>query len=178
MKFTETPIGGAFVIDLDRVEDERGFFARSWCEEEFRANGLNPRIVQCNVSYNRHKGTLRGMHFLDQPYQETKLVRCTMGEIHDVIIDLRPGSAAFLRTFGVELSAANRRMLYVPEGCAHGFVTVTDEAEVFYQMGQRHVPGAGNGVRWNDPAFGIEWPIEPIVVSMRDASWPLWGANA
>jgi dTDP-4-dehydrorhamnose 3,5-epimerase len=171
--FNETPLAGAFVIDVDRRHDERGFFARTWSEEEFRERGLNPRIVQCSVSFNDRRGTLRGMHYQEEPHGETKLVRCTAGAIHDVIVDLRPDSPTFRRSFAAELSAENRRMLYIPKSFAHGFITLTDAAEVFYQMGNSYQADAARGLRWNDPKLGIDWPLQPVVMNRRDAEWPL-----
>jgi dTDP-4-dehydrorhamnose 3,5-epimerase len=172
MTFTATPLAGAFVIDPEPIEDERGFFARSFCVEEFRARGLNPRVVQCNVSFNRRRGTVRGLHYQRAPHGEAKLVRCTAGALYDVIVDLRPDSPTMQRHFAIELSARNRRMLYIPEGCAHGFQTLEDGTEVFYQMSAPYTADATAGVRWNDPAFGIEWPLEVTVISERDRSYP------
>jgi dTDP-4-dehydrorhamnose 3,5-epimerase len=168
MKFARTQLEGALVIDIERLEDERGFFARSWCEREFREHGLNPRLAQCSISFNRQRGTLRGMHFQAAPHEEAKIVRCTGGAIYDVIIDLRPGSPTFTRWIGVELSAENRRMLYVPEGCAHGFQTLIDDSEVFYQISEFYAPESARGVRWNDPRFGITWPLEVAAMSDKD----------
>ncbi len=172
MIFAETELGGAFIIDLEQREDDRGFFARSWDENEFRDHGLNPRIVQCNVSFNHHAGTLRGMHFQNAPHAEAKLIRCTMGAILDVIIDLRPDSPTFKRWIGVELTAENRRSLYVPEGFAHGYQTLADGTETFYQVSEFYAPGVEGGVRFDDPVFAIEWPREITVISPKDASWP------
>jgi dTDP-4-dehydrorhamnose 3,5-epimerase len=172
--FTETPLVGAFLIDLEPVADERGFFARSFCRREFTAHGLNPDIAQCNISLNRRRGTLRGMHWQAAPHQEAKLIRCTHGAIHDVIIDLRPGSPTFAAHIAATLTAADRRMLYVPEGFAHGFVTLEDDTEVFYQMSEFYAPECSHGVRYDDPAFAISWPIEILVVSDRDRSYPDW----
>jgi dTDP-4-dehydrorhamnose 3,5-epimerase len=172
MKFTETPLSGAYVLSLEPIEDERGFFARSWCHEKFLAHGLNPSLQQCNISFNRKKGTLRGMHFQVAPYEEAKLVRCTMGAIYDVIIDLRPGSATFCKWFSVELSASNHSMLYVPEGFAHGFQTLQDDTEVFYQMSQVYSANCARGVRWNDAAFSIAWPDDERVISPKDQEFP------
>lgn len=171
MLFTETDLKGAYIVDLERREDERGFFARSWCAEEFENTGLNPRLFQCNVSFNKKQGTLRGMHYQVEPYAEAKLVRCTMGIIYDVIIDLRPGSPTFKTWFGVELSAENRRALYVPVGFAHGFQTLVDNAEVFYQMSEFFHPQCARGIRWNDPVFDIKWPIETPILSPRDREY-------
>jgi dTDP-4-dehydrorhamnose 3,5-epimerase len=169
--FTETDLPGAYVIDLERREDERGFFARAWCEDEFRDHGLSTRVVQCNVSFNRTRGTLRGMHFQQAPNAEAKLVRCTTGAIHDVIIDLRPESSTYMRWLGAELTGENRRMLYVPEGFAHGYQTLSDDTETFYQVSEFYAPQAEGGVRWDDPAFGIEWPLEVSLISEKDARW-------
>ncbi|MCC7188728.1 MAG: dTDP-4-dehydrorhamnose 3,5-epimerase [Anaerolineales bacterium] len=172
MLFSETKLKGAYLIDLERREDERGFFARSWCADEFGKLGLYTRLAQCNVSFNLKKGTLRGMHFQAEPYPEAKVVRCTMGAIYDVIVDLRPDSPTFKQWVGAELSAENRRALYVPEGFAHGFQTLTDNSEVFYQMSEFFHPECARGVRWDDPAFGIEWPVGEPIISMRDREYP------
>jgi dTDP-4-dehydrorhamnose 3,5-epimerase len=172
MVFTPTDLAGAFIVDLERREDERGFFARSWCQREFETHGLNPRVVQCNVSRNHRKGTLRGMHYQDAPHAEVKLVRCTAGAIYDVIVDLRPHSSTFRRSVGVVLSAENLRALYVPENFAHGFLTLTDDAEVFYQMSESYEPAAARGIRWDDPAFGISWPEPITIISERDRTYP------
>jgi len=174
LKFEETPLRGAWVVDLAPIEDERGFFARSFCEKEFSERGLNPRVVQCNVSFNRRRGTLRGMHYQAAPHEEAKLVRCTQGAVWDVIVDLRPGSPTFKRWYGAELSAANRRAFYVPEGMAHGFQTITEDAEVLYQMAASFRPESARGVRWNDPAFAIQWPIADPFMSERDRAFPLF----
>jgi dTDP-4-dehydrorhamnose 3,5-epimerase len=169
--FTETQLKGAFTIELERIEDERGFFARTWCQHEAEAVGLKPRWVQCNLSFNRVKGTLRGMHYQAAPHAEAKLIRCTMGAIYDVIIDLRPESATCQQHIGIVLTAQNREMLYVPEGFAHGFLTLEDNTEVFYQMSEFYAPECARGVRWNDPAFGIQWPADVQVISDRDRSF-------
>jgi dTDP-4-dehydrorhamnose 3,5-epimerase len=171
MRFQPAALPGACLVELEVVSDERGFFARSWCAEEFQAHGLVPRLMQCNVSFNARRGTLRGMHYQAVPHAEAKLVRCTMGAVYDVIVDLRPSSASFCRWFGVELTARNRLALYVPEGCAHGFQTLADESEVFYQMSEVYVADAARGVRWNDPAFGIRWPLPDPILSPRDAAF-------
>ena len=172
MIFTETKLAGAFVIELERHTDERGFFARTFCWQEFEAHGLKAEVAQCNVSFNKRKGTLRGMHYQAPPFAEAKLVRCTAGSIYDVIIDLRPASATFKRHFAVELSAENHRMLYIPESFAHGFQTLEDDTEVFYQMAQRYSAEHARGVRWNDPAFGIEWPKGERIIIERDRNYP------
>jgi len=170
--FEETELVGAFVIDLECHVDERGFFARSFCEDEFAAVGLEQNWVQWNISWNRHKGTLRGLHYQVSPHAEAKLVRCTSGALYDVIVDMRPGSPTWLRWKGVLLDAHTHRMLYVPEGFAHGFITLADETEVFYQMSAPYLAEAARGARWNDPSLEIHWPIPPEVMSTRDASYP------
>jgi len=172
MIFTETAVPGAVVIEPERSADERGFFARSFCAREFAAHGLDARVAQCNISFNRAKGTLRGLHFQRPPHAEAKLVRCTTGRVYDVIVDLRPDSPAFCRHFAIELSARNRIMLYVPAGVAHGFQTLEDESEVFYQMSAPYERDAAAGVRWDDAAFAIAWPLAVSVVSARDRSYP------
>ena len=169
MIFTETKLKGAFIIDIEPREDERGFFARSWGEDEFKKHGLNPRLVQCNISFNKKRGTLRGMHYQIAPFAEAKLVRCTTGAIYDVIIDLRNDSPTFKKWFSVELSAENRRALYVPEDFAHGFQTLVDNTEVFYQMSEFYHSECSRGLRWNDVAFEIEWPISDVVISENDS---------
>lgn len=171
MIFTETKLKGAFLIDIDKHEDERGFFARSWCMDEFAEQGLNDRLVQCNISFNKKRGTLRGMHYQAQPYEEAKLVRCTMGALYDVIIDLRSDSPTFKEWFSVELTAQNHGALYVPEGFAHGFQTLVDDTEVFYQMSEFFHPECARGVRWDDPAFRIPWPIARPILSKQDAEF-------
>jgi len=172
MIFTETPLKGACIIDLERLEDERGFFARTWCQREFEAHGLSTELAQCNISFNRREGTLRGMHYQSAPHAETRIVRCTSGAVYDVIVDLRPQSATFKRWFSTELTAENHRMLYVPEGFAHGFITLRDNTEVFYQMTEFYAPEFACGVRWNDPAFGIEWPGKIQVMAEHDRRYP------
>ncbi|ULA69266.1 MAG: dTDP-4-dehydrorhamnose 3,5-epimerase [Nitrospira sp.] len=172
MNFRETTLKGAFTIDLDRVADERGFFARSWCVKEFEAHGLETKLVQCNVSFSKSRGTLRGMHYQVAPAAEVKVVRCTQGAIHDVIVDLRSESPTYKQTFSVLLSADNRRMLYVPQCFAHGFLTLTDDAEVFYQMSEYYVPECARGFRWDDANFGISWPDEIRVISEKDRGYP------
>lgn len=172
MRFLETTLRGAFVIEPEPSGDARGFFARTFCRREFENHGLNPDVCQTSVSYNRRRGTLRGMHYQMPPYAECKLVRCNRGSIYDVIIDLRRGSPTFGRWVGYELSAANRRMLYIPEGFAHGFETLDDESEVSYQMSEFYAPDSQRGVRWDDPAFAIRWPMGPVVISERDRSYP------
>lgn len=160
------------IIEPDLHADERGAFARTYCADEIRAHGLDARVAQCSTSFNRRAGTLRGLHYQRPPHAEVKLVRCTMGAIFDVAVDLRPESPTYCRWVGVELTAENRRALYVPEGCAHGFLTLVDGSEVFYQISSPYVAQAGTGVRWNDPAFGVQWPSTPIVMAERDADYP------
>ena len=168
MIFTETALPGAWIVDVERLDDSRGFFARTWCEREFAERGLNPRLAQCNVSFNKRRGTLRGLHYQAAPHREAKLIRCTRGAIHDVILDLRPDSPTFKRHVAVVLDAESRRMLYVPEGLAHGFQTLEDDTEGFYQMSAFYAPDHARGVRWNDPAFGIQWPEAERTISERD----------
>ncbi|MBZ0154772.1 MAG: dTDP-4-dehydrorhamnose 3,5-epimerase [Alphaproteobacteria bacterium] len=172
MIFRETKLKGAFIIEPERIRDERGYFARTWCRREFESRGLNPRLVQCNISYTRSRGTLRGMHYQEEPYGEAKLVRCIRGELYDVIIDLRPGSPTYREWLPVTLAEGNGRMLYIPEGFAHGFLTLQDNTEVFYQMSEFYRPEYARGVRWDDPAFGIRWPVEVKAISERDACYP------
>lgn len=172
MVFTETGLSGAVIVDVEQHVDERGFFARSWCTREFADRGLSPSVVQCNVSGNTAKGTLRGMHYQVAPHAEIKLVRCTKGAIYDVIIDLRQWSPTYLQHVGVELTADNHRALYIPEGFAHGFMTLQDNSEVFYQMSAFYEPSAARGVRWNDPTFRIDWPLPVSVISTRDREYP------
>jgi dTDP-4-dehydrorhamnose 3,5-epimerase len=174
MRFTDTLIGGVVVVDPEPLSDDRGHFARTFSGRDFARLGLDPHVSQCNTSFNARAGTLRGMHFQAQPHGEAKLVRCTRGAIFDVAVDLRPASPAFRRWFGVELTQENGRQLHIPAGVAHGFQTLEDASEVFYLMSHEYVPGAGRGVRWDDPAFGIEWPAAPPggrVISERDASY-------
>lgn len=171
MIFTETKLKGVYLVDIERREDERGFFARSWCSDEFHKHGLNQNLVQCNISYNKKKGTLRGMHYQVTPFAEAKLVRCTRGSIFDVVIDLRKNSDTFCRWLSVELTSENHRALYIPEDCAHGFQTLVDDAEVFYQMSEYYRPEYSRGVRWDDPAFQVVWPLKDIVISQKDAQY-------
>jgi dTDP-4-dehydrorhamnose 3,5-epimerase len=170
--FVETFLKGAFVIELEKREDDRGFFARSFCQREFAEHGLDIQVAQCNISFNERKGILRGMHYQVSPFEEAKLVRCTMGGIYDVIIDLRRGSPTFGQSFSVELTAGNRRMLHVPRGFAHGFQTLERDTEVFYQMSQFYSSEHSRGVRWNDPAFGIKWPHDERIINERDQKYP------
>jgi dTDP-4-dehydrorhamnose 3,5-epimerase len=170
--FTPTTLGGAFVIEPEPIPDARGLFARTWCQRELEAHGLESRLAQCSTSFNKRKGTLRGMHYQAAPYREAKLVRCLAGAIYDVIVDLRADSPTRLRSIGVELDASRRAALYVPPGFAHGFLTLRARTEVFYQIGEFYVPEAARGFRWNDPAFTLEWPVAPQVVSERDRTYP------
>lgn len=170
--FLDTIVKGVCQIDLDRKVDERGFFARTWCRHEFENHGLNPKLVQCSLSFNTRKGTLRGMHYQDEPHAEAKLIRCTRGAIYDVVIDLRPESQSYKKWLAAELTSDKRNMLYIPEGCAHGFLTLTDDTEVFYQMSKSYSPDSARGVRWNDPAFQIVWPHAVEVISERDRTYP------
>lgn len=178
MKLIETPLRGAFIIELEPQRDERGFFARTFCAGEFAQHGLNPAVAQCNLSYNRQIGTLRGMHFQASPASEAKLVRCVRGAIHDVVVDLRPQSATYCQHFAVELSRENRRALFVPERFAHGFQTLADEAEIEYQMSESHTPNAARGFRYDDPSFSISWPLPVSVISPHDLAWPPFSRNA
>jgi dTDP-4-dehydrorhamnose 3,5-epimerase len=172
MIFTETKIKGAFVVDITPNTDDRGFFSRSFCRKEFDAQGLSPCVAQCNISLNHKRGTIRGMHFQSSPHEEAKLVRCTRGEIFDVVVDLRPDSSTHTQWVGVRLDDRNHRMLYVPPGCAHGFQSLTDDAELMYQVSEYFAPSHAFGYRHDDPAFGIEWPLPLTVISQADRSWP------
>jgi dTDP-4-dehydrorhamnose 3,5-epimerase len=166
--FIPTALDGASLIELTPAGDERGFFARAFCRREFEAHGLNPNLAQCNLSFNKSRGTLRGMHYQLAPHAEVKLIRCTRGAIYDVIVDLRPQSRTFKQWMGVELTSNNHAMLYVPEGFAHGYLTLEENTEVFYQVSEFYSKEYERGVRWNDAAFGIEWPIEPAIISDKD----------
>lgn len=172
MKFTETNLKGAYVLEINKLKDERGFFGRSWCMNELKEYGLNTNIAQANTSFSRKKGTLRGMHYQNDPYQETKLIRCTRGSIYDVIIDLRPTSPTYKQWFGIELTQDNYKMLYVPEDFAHGFITLEDDTEVTYLVTEFYTPGAEAGIRWNDAQFNIKWPLDPKVISEKDKIHP------
>lgn len=165
-------LAGVYVVEIERLQDARGFFARTFCAEEFQAAGMDPVVAQCNLSFNAKRGTLRGMHWQAEPHGEAKLVRCTAGGIYDVAVDLRKASPTYLKWIGVELTARNRLALYIPAGLAHGFQTLTNAAEVFYQMSVPYVPGAGLGARWDDPAFAIHWPLPAPILSERDAGYP------
>jgi dTDP-4-dehydrorhamnose 3,5-epimerase len=171
MRFILTNLKGAYILEPEKLEDERGFFARTWCQQEFSERGLDANLVQCSISFNKKRGTLRGMHFQLPPLAETKLVRCTQGAIYDVIIDLRQDSETFLQWVGVELTAENRKAFYVPKGFAHGFQTLEDNTEVFYQISEFYAPECARGLRWNDPTFNITWPQPVSVISERDRNY-------
>lgn len=173
MIFTETTLKGAFIIDIEPREDHRGFFARTFCAQEFVANGLEVTDAQCSIAFNHKKGTIRGMHYQAEPATEAKLVRCTQGAIYDVIIDMRPDSPTYLAHIGVELTAQNRRSLYVPEMFAHGYQTLTDETEVFYQMNKFYMPGYERGLHYDDPILGIEWRLPVSEISEKDLKWQM-----
>lgn len=172
MRFEPAGLDGAWILDLEPHDDERGFFARVWCAEEFGARGMKDRLAQCSLSFSRRAGTLRGMHFQAPPAEEAKVVRCVRGAVYDVLLDLRPSSPSYRKWIARELTADNRRAVYVPEGFAHGFLTLTDDTEVLYLISAPHAPALVRGVRWNDPAFGIEWPMAPSVISERDRTYP------
>lgn len=171
MRFVPATLAGVYLVEPEMIADERGFFARTWCRNEFVDHGLNPNLMQCNISYNKLRGTLRGMHYQKGPHAEVKLVRCTQGAIYDVVIDLRVESPTYTQWFGTELTAENRKAIYVPEGLAHGFVTLTDDAEVLYQMSESYHAEYAAGVRWNDKAFSINWPLDVKVISERDGNY-------
>lgn len=173
MRFTESPLSGVFIVDVEAHLDERGSFTRTFCENEFAEYGLSAQFVQCSVSSNPVAGTLRGLHYQDAPEQETKLVRCTQGAIYDVAVDLRENSKTYCKWFSAELSQKNQRAMFIPEGYAHGFITLSPNSEIFYQMGSPYNGQLARGVRWNDPAFSIDWPSKPVCISDRDASFPL-----
>lgn len=172
MIFTPTSLAGAWLVEPERMVDERGFFARTFCAAEMAAHGLPPQVAQCSIAWNRERGTVRGLHYPEPPHAEAKLVRCTRGAIYDVLVDLRPGSVSYKRHFAVELTADNRRQLWVPPGCAHGYQTLLPDTEVAYQMTEPYAPAAGRGVRWDDPAFGVPWPLPVTVISERDRGYP------
>lgn len=178
MIFRETPLPGAWVLEPERFEDERGFFARTYCRSEFEARGLDPEVSQCSVSYNHRRGTLRGLHFQAAPHAEVKLVRVTRGAVWDVVVDLRPDSPTFRKHFAVALSADSRNALYIPKGMAHGFQALEDETEVFYQISEPYAPESARGYRWDDPAFAIPWPEPVTVMSDKDRKLPLFGGDA
>ncbi|MBN1877082.1 MAG: dTDP-4-dehydrorhamnose 3,5-epimerase [Anaerolineae bacterium] len=172
MIFTRTSFPDIWIIEPEKLQDERGFFARAWCEDEMRSYGLNTALVQCNISFSHRKGTLRGLHYQAFPHAEVKLIRCTRGAIYDVVVDLRPESPTFKKWMSVELTADNYKMFYIPVGCAHGFQTLSDDTEVFYQMSEFHHPECAGGVRWDDPAFSVKWPLDVTVISEKDLCWP------
>jgi dTDP-4-dehydrorhamnose 3,5-epimerase len=172
MIFTRTKLAGVLEIGIEPQSDERGFFARTWCQREFEEHGLNPRLAQCSISLNKKKGTLRGLHFQGEPYPEAKLVRCTQGSVYEVVVDIRPQSATYKEWITLILDAEKRNMVYVPEGCAHGFLTLEDETEILYQISEFYHPELSRGVRWNDPAFTIAWPAKVEVISERDRAYP------
>jgi len=174
MYFIETKLKGAYIIDIKKIEDERGFFARAWCQNEFKTYNLNPNMVQLNIAFSRKRGTLRGMHFQKSPWEEAKLVRCTKGAVYDVIIDVRRDSPTHGQWIGVELTEENRRMLYVPEGVAHGYQTLADHTEIYYQTTQFYAPEFATGVRFDDPAFGIVWSLPVEIISNQDRNWPAY----
>jgi dTDP-4-dehydrorhamnose 3,5-epimerase len=172
MLFRSSRLNGVFVIEPERLEDSRGFFARTFCRDEFNSHGLNATLAQCSISFNKKRGTLRGMHYQVKPHEEAKLVRCTRGVVYDVIVDLRSDSSTFKQWLATELTADSHRMLYIPEGFAHGFQTLQDNTEVFYQMSEAYYPECAVGVRWNDPAFGIDWPVDDRTISSKDQNYP------
>jgi dTDP-4-dehydrorhamnose 3,5-epimerase len=173
MKYTPARVAGAWIMDITPIHDPRGFFATTWLPDEMRERGMNPALAQCNLAFNHQRGTLRGMHFQKAPHAQAKIVRCTRGALLDVIVDLRPESATFKLWDAVELTADNHRMLYMPEGIAHGYITLADDTEAYYHASSPWVREAESGVRWNDPAFGIAWPFEPTVISEKDQGWTL-----
>ena len=173
MQFYATNLKGAYVVELESRADHRGFFARTFCQREFEAHGLNPSVAQCNLSFNSRKGTLRGLHYQHPPATEVKLIRCIRGSVYDVIVDIRPDSATYLQHFGIELSADNRKALYVPELFAHGYQTLQDDSEALYQVSEFYVAGMEGGLRYDDPLLSIDWPLPAVEVSEKDRSWPL-----
>jgi len=177
MKFLQTNIPGVFLIDIEPITDERGMFARLWCKEEFKQAGLSTDLSQFSISYNNLRGTLRGMHYQLPPHAETKIIRCTQGAVYDVVLDLRNSSPTYKKWYGCELSSENHRMLYVPEGLAHGFITLVDHTEMLYQISTSYAVQSAQGVRWNDPSFSISWPFLPMVISARDTSYPDFNAE-
>jgi dTDP-4-dehydrorhamnose 3,5-epimerase len=177
MVFTQTRIEGAYIVDPQRIEDDRGFFARAWCKKEFAEHNLKTQIAQVNAGFSPRKGTIRGMHYQRAPHEEVKICRCVMGAIYDVLTDLRPHSATYKEWLAVELTPENGRMLYIPEGCAHGYQTLVDNSELWYFTSQFYAPGYATGVRYNDPVFAIEWPLPVQVISDADRSWPDYGQS-
>jgi len=174
MQYTPSRIAGAWIMDITPIHDARGFFAMTWLPDELRQRGMNPSLAQCNLAFNHQRGTLRGMHFQKAPHAQAKIVRCTRGALLDVVVDLRPDSPTFKQWDGIELTADNRRMLYMPEGIAHGYITLVDDTEAYYHASSPWVREAESGVRWNDPAFAIQWPMPPSVISEKDQGWPLF----
>jgi len=172
MKFLETPLKGAFIIDLEKREDERGFFARTWCRNEFESHGIYRLPVQSNLSYNKKAGTMRGMHYQASPFQESKLLRCVSGSVYDAIIDLRKDSPTFMQWFGIELNEENGTALFIPEDFAHGFMTLKDNSEIMYQVSAFYTPGSERIIRYNDPSFNIQWPMEATIISEKDKNAP------
>lgn len=172
MRFTNAPLDGLYVVELERIEDERGFFARAWCEDEFGRLGLVTKFAQANVGFSKRRGTLRGMHYQISPHEEVKLVRCTRGAVFDVAIDLRCSSPTYKHWFGIELNECNQTMLYIPSGFAHGYQTLVDNSELYYQSSQSFFPESARGVRFDDPLYSIQWPLEVQVISVKDRSWP------
>jgi dTDP-4-dehydrorhamnose 3,5-epimerase len=172
MRFAATPLAGAYLVEIAKIGDERGFFGRSWCQREMAEHGLDSQIAQINTSFSRHRGTLRGLHFQIAPYQESKLIRCTRGAIFDVIVDLRPGSPSCGQWYGAELTADNHLALYSPKGFAQGFITLQDDSEITYIASEPYAPGKDRGIRWDDPQFGIQWPLQPVAMSDKDRQWP------
>jgi dTDP-4-dehydrorhamnose 3,5-epimerase len=172
MIYTPSRIPGAWIMDVEPIHDRRGFFAMTWLPDELRERGMDPALAQCNLAFNHKRGTLRGLHLQSEPHAQIKIVRATRGALLDVIVDLRPDSPTSKSWDAVELSADNRRMLYIPAGVAHGYITLADDTEVYYHASSLWAPGAERGVRWDDPAFAIEWPLQPVVISEKDASWP------
>ena len=175
MRIEQTPLAGVLVTSLQKIDDERGFFARTYCQQTFADAGVDIHVLQTNVSGNKAKGTLRGLHFQDEPRPDKKLVTCTRGAIFDVAVDLRQGSRTYCQWFGVELTADNRKGLYIPPGCAHGFITLEDDTDVNYLMGETYLGELARGARWDDPAFGIDWPMQPTVMNDRDRAYASWG---
>jgi len=174
MKFTETNLSGSFIIELEKIEDERGFFSRAWDRKKFEENKLNSKIIQCNISFNKKKGTIRGLHFQAEPYEEVKIVRCTKGKVFEVLVDLRSNSNTYKHWLGIKLNEQNHNIIYVPEGFALGFQTLEDNTELFYQMSQEYVPKYARGIRWDDPTINISWPLTPTIISKKDMELPLF----
>jgi dTDP-4-dehydrorhamnose 3,5-epimerase len=177
MIFNKTRLEGAYIVEMEKHEDERGFFSRSWCKNEFEDHGLNSRLVQANIGFSLKRGTLRGLHYQMPPYEEVKVVRCTMGAIYDVIVDLRPDSQTYKQWLSVELNCDNRKMLYVPEGFAQGYITLIDNTEMYYHTSQFYAPKSARGIRYDDPSFSIDWPIKVAVISEADKNWPNYEDN-